>query len=441
MTKIISLISSAVKDKVVLYSMMGTVWRVLFAPVSLTLVAIKFTEEMLGVYYVFFSIAGLQAIIEAGFSHTIIQSISHEMHGASFSKGILNGTEECKNNIFQALRLGFTWFTGVGLACILIVMPIGFLIIGNNTPLYADLDWQFPWVVFILCFSLNIILYPVNFFFEGTLHLEKIYFIRLIIQIISSVIFVCLLFLGCELYVTAVNACVSVIINFIVLFLPNREIFLKQFRFPTKKYFKKIFQWQMKISLVWCSGYLYWQLPTIILFSTLGPVISGQYGMTVNITNAINNFGQVFIRTKTALIGKLRAEGNFIEAFKIYKSNSILSYATVTTGVIALLCLYFIIPDFIVWKRMMPLLPALILIFAFAINLITLNQAMFARCSKEEPYFSISMFTNFGFPLVLLAFVYFMPNYWGIVLPFVIMHGIELIWGSIVFKRLFNKYL
>ncbi len=411
------------------------------APVSLTLVAMKFTEEMLGIYYVFFSIAGLQAIAEAGFSHTIIQSISHEMQDASFSNGALNGNNKNIHNIIQALRLGFTWYTLLGLICLFVVIPIGFIIIGNQAHLYDGLNWELPWIIFMICFALNLVLYPVNFFFEGTLHLEKIYLIRLIIQIFSSIIFIALLFGGCGLYVAGVNAGVSLFVNFVFLFLPNKKLFIQQFKLPTKKYFKSIFKWQLKISTVWCSGYLYWQLPTIILFSFLGPIVSGQYGITVNIANAINNFGQVFVRTKSALIGKLRAENRFSQAFSIYRSNSNRSYLIVACGIICLLCIRFIIPEFIVWKKMMPFTPGFILIIAFAINLITLNQAMFARCSKEEPYFFMSLFINISFPIILLGFAYLMPNYWGIVLPFILVHTIELVWGSLIFKRLFNKYV
>lgn len=74
------------QEKAVVYSMLGTVWRIVFAPVSLYLISIKLSPELQGYYYLFFSIAGLQQIFEVGFSHTLVQGISHEMGRVSLWK-------------------------------------------------------------------------------------------------------------------------------------------------------------------------------------------------------------------------------------------------------------------------------------------------------------------------------------------------------------------
>lgn len=428
-------------DKSVLYSLIGTCWRVLFAPISLYLVALKLSPEQLGIYYIFFTIAGLQSIIEAGFSHTIIQSISHEMHSVKFDNHRLFGNEDSIGKISQAMRLGFTWFSIVAVSCIIFVLPIGYFIINSQSHILSQSYWLFPWIIFILFFSANLLLYPVNFFFEGILHLEKIYKNRLIIQIISSLLFIAALLMNMGIYVVAIASIVSLLINFIVLFLPNYAQFRKFLHFPKKQYFKSVFKWQAKISTVWCTGYLYWQLPSVIIFSILGPVISGQYGFTVNIINSITNIGQIFVKTKSAIIGKLRAEGNFVEAYAIFRSNSKYSYSIIILGFVSLCLLWILFPQIIIWKRMMPFAPSVLLMLAFGINMITLNQAMFARCSKEEPYFVMSLFINIGFPIVFYLFLVLFPNYWGIIYTFILMHIIELIWSTTVFKRLFNQWL
>lgn len=427
-------------DKPVLYSLIGTCWRVLFAPISLYLVALKLSPEILGIYYIFFSIAGLQSIVEAGFSHTIIQSISHEMHSVKFENHRLIGNEDSIGRITQAMRLGFTWFLIVAASCIIFVLPIGYFIINSQSHVVEQSYWLLPWIIFILFFSTNLLLYPVNFFFEGILHLEKIYKNRLIIQIISSLLFIAALLMNMGIYVVAIASIVSLLINFIVLFLPNFAQFKEFLHFPKKQYFKSVFKWQAKISIVWCTGYLYWQLPSIFIFSILGPVISGQYGFTVNIINAITNIGQIFVRTKSAVIGKLRAEGNFIEAYAIFRSNSKYSYSIIILGFVSLCLLWILFPNIIIWKRMMPFIPSILLMFAFGINMITINQAMFARCSKEEPYFVMSLFINFGFPIAFYLFLLVFPNYWGIIYPFILMHIIELIWSTFIFKKLFNRW-
>lgn len=427
-----------IKDKPVFYSMLGTIWRVAFTPFSLLLIALKMTPEMQGFYYLFFSIAGMQQIIEAGFSHTLVQSVSHEMGNVKFEKHYLVGDGSSLYNIGQAMRLGFLWYFLIGLFCLIVIYPIGYFFIAKDHADNLDL-WFVPWTAFIISFTLNLLLYPVNFFFEGILHLEKIYKNRFIIQLSSSIVFVVALLLGCGLYSILAFSLCSFVTNFMTLFLPNRKQFLEYiFCFPTMTYFRTIFKWQLKVGLVWCSGYLYWQLPTIIIFSYLGPVCSGQYSMTMNVVNAVMNIGQVFIKTKAALIGKLRAMNLFLEAYTLYKKYSKWSYITIFLGSICFLSMKLVIPDFVIWERMLSFSQILILFIFCSINVITQNQAMFARCCKDEPFFKMSIFVNFIFPGLLYVLLYFLSSTWSIVLTIGIIYLVQLFWGNSLFCKLYR---
>lgn len=438
-SKVISV--DIIRDKPVFYSLVGTVWRVLFAPISLFLIALKLTPELQGFYYLFFSIAGMQQVMEAGFSHTLVQSISHEMGDVKLEKGILTGKQESILNIQEAMRMGFSWYFIVSIFCIIVVYPIGIFIIGHD-----NMDkfhvWFAPWTVFIICFSINLALYPVNFFFEGILHLEKIYKNRLLIQFITSLVFVFALLLNAGLFCIVVFSICSFAINFIFLFIPN----IKQFKYylfklPSKKYVNTIFKWQLKVSLVWCSGYLYWQLPTVIVFMMLGPVLSGQYSMTSNVINSVVNIGQVFIRTKAALIGKLRATNLFSEAYRLYRKYTSISSFVILLGCFGLISAWFLIPNFKIWERMLPFEQVITLYLFCALNMITLNQAMFARCSKEEPFFAIAMVANFTLPIVVFASLSFWPCTWAIIFAISFVHLVEYIWGNIKFRNLFGHLI
>lgn len=430
---------SVVKDKPVLFSMLGTLWRVLFAPISLFLIAWKMTPEIQGFYYLFFSIAGLQQIIEAGFSHTLIQSISHEMYHVKFENYRLQGDKEGLHNVREAMKMGSLWYSLVAGFSVFIIYPVGILIMGKEHWDNFDL-WFAPWTVFIIIFALNILLYPINFFFEGVLHLEKIYKNRLITQILTSIVFCIFLWAGAGLYVSVVPGMISLVVNVLILLIPNiTEFKTFLFKLPSMTYVKKMYKWQLKVSLVWCSGYLYWQFPTVIIFSLLGPVLSGQYSMTANIVNSVMNIGQVFIKTKAALLGKLRAANQFAEAYSLYKRCCKFSYAIIIMGGLGIIAVWLIYPSFKIWERMLPFAQLLVLFIFFTINMVTLNQAMFARCSKEEPFFYIAMFVNFAFPVLLLISLTMFPNTWSIVFSISIIHLIEYIWGCSLFKKYLAK--
>lgn len=291
----------------------------------------------------------------------------------------------------------------------------------------------------MLIFSLNILLYPVNFFFEGILKLDLIYKNRLIIQIIGPILFIMALYLGMGLYSIVCFSLASLIINFFVLFIPNIKQFKEYvFKLPTKRYIREAAKWQLKVSSVWCTGYFYWNLPTVILFTWLGPIVSGQYSMTINMINSIKNIGLVFISTKVSIIGNLRASGKFDEAYKIYLKGSGLAYILFFVGGFTLLILWHLLPNVVVWERVMPLNQSVILFFTQALGMVTLNQALFARCCKDEPFFLLSMFTNLSFPIILFVAVQLFPNTWSIILTFCIIHLIQFIWGCIKFKSLYN---
>ena len=212
------------QEKAVVYSMLGTVWRIVFAPVSLYLISIKLSPELQGYYYLFFSIAGLQQIFEVGFSHTLVQGISHEMGRVSFVEGKIIGDKEGIFKIEETLKLGFLWYSGLGVLCLLIICPVGILLMGGvNDDLSSY--WLVPWIVFIVLFSINLFFYPINFFVEGIQHIERIYRIRLIIQIIGNLSFVLFLYLDWKLFCAIAIPLFSIIINIVLLYIPYMHFF------------------------------------------------------------------------------------------------------------------------------------------------------------------------------------------------------------------------
>jgi hypothetical protein len=72
----------------------------------------------------------------------------------------------------------------------------------------------------------------------------------------------------------------------------------------------------------------------------------------------------------------------------------------------------------------------------FFMTLNTLNQAMYARCSKDEPFFYLSIFVNFGFPIILFGSLYSNPSITSVLIAFFILHVIEIIWGNRIFKKI-----
>lgn len=427
------------REKAIMYSILGTCWKILFAPISLYLISLKLTPELQGYYYLFFSIAGIQQIAEVGFSHTLIQGISHEMSKVNFTQKEFIGESSSIKEIEETMRLGFSWYSLLTIISISIVYPIGISIMSDGTDIMNS-SWFIPWSFFILFSALNLFFYPVNFFLEGIQELEKIYKIRLFIQVISGFIFTLLLVIDLNLLSIIAVPVSSLIANYLLLYRPYRNLFHQyMFKLPSKYFINKILGWQLKVGFVWSSSYLYWQFPTIIIFSILGPSISGQYSMSSNIINSIMGIGQVFIKTKSSIIGCLRANGDKLKALSIYKNNANLSYLIVTFLFIVFFTLWILFPHFSIFKRLLPISECAILTFSFGINMITINQAMYTRCSKKEPFFYLSLFVNIIFPLILYCLLLIYSNIIMVIFAFVSIHIIELIWGNSIFNKVLKE--
>lgn len=121
------------REKAIMYSILGTCWKILFAPISLYLISLKLTPELQGYYYLFFSIAGIQQIAEVGFSHTLIQGISHEMSKVNFTQKEFIGESSSIKEIEETMRLGFSWYSLLTIISISIVYPIGISIMSDGT--------------------------------------------------------------------------------------------------------------------------------------------------------------------------------------------------------------------------------------------------------------------------------------------------------------------
>ena len=120
------------QEKAVVYSMLGTVWRIVFAPVSLYLISIKLSPELQGYYYLFFLYSWFATnFLRSVFSHTLVQGISHEMGRVSFVEGKIIGDKEGIFKIEETLKLGFLWYSGLGVLCLLIICPVGILLMGG----------------------------------------------------------------------------------------------------------------------------------------------------------------------------------------------------------------------------------------------------------------------------------------------------------------------
>src|SRR3989338_2896675 len=73
-------------DRAVLLGILTRLWSIVAAPLTMLLIAYKFSPQLQGYYYTFFSMIAFQLFIELGLSNVIMQFASNEWAGLSFDK-------------------------------------------------------------------------------------------------------------------------------------------------------------------------------------------------------------------------------------------------------------------------------------------------------------------------------------------------------------------
>ncbi|MDA5215387.1 hypothetical protein O3H37_25060, partial [Escherichia coli] len=108
---------------------------------------------------------------------------------------------------------------------------------------------------------------------------------------------------------------------------------------------KDIVKFQVKLSLVWITGYLYWNFFTIYFYKYVSVDLAGKYGASNTIFGAISLAMLSILQTKRALIGNLISRNAILEVKKIVSQCVSLSVAGFALGSIAIISVMWLWPN------------------------------------------------------------------------------------------------
>ena len=149
---------------------------------------------------------------------------------------------------------------------------------------------------------------------------------------------------------------------------------------------------QWKIALSWVSGYFIFQLFTPVLFKYHGPVVAGQMGMTLSLTNGLFGISLIWIHSRLPEFGKLIAVRNWIELDKNFsRAMRICFLISITINTFAIVLLYFIQKYTSLGIRFLPLWQVGILLLAVCGNIFVNAWASYMRAHRQEPMLTISL--------------------------------------------------
>lgn len=429
-------------DKTIIFTITSRVWTASAGLITLYFLINYINVETQGYYYTFFSILALQVFAELGLTYAIIQITSHEMAKLSWQDNCtVTGNPKSKYRLKTIFKFSLKWFLVAALVMNLILIPVGIALFKSvNDNKFEVINTTLPWILLVVCASINMILSSIISFIEGCGKTEDVAILRLIQNTMGSCFLWIILANNGNLYALFASSLMTLIIG-ISWILVKYKLFLKDLLLFESNdteldWRKEIWPFQWRIAISWISGYLSIQIFNPILLSTQGPVVAAQMGMTLQIIGALNGIAITWITTKAPIYGKLIAQNEITKLNKIFKTGITQSLILLLSANVILLAivgnLKFIAPEII--ERILPFHLIIFLCLASLANHVSGAQGAYLRAFKKDPLMYLSVISGLSISIFSLIFI---PKYGvkaAVILHMLVAVIFGFIFGTIIYK-------
>ncbi|MFA5392874.1 MAG: hypothetical protein WC081_02640 [Candidatus Ratteibacteria bacterium] len=385
-------------DRAALYGVLTRIWGIAAAPVTVLLIAGKFTPQIQGYYYTFWNLLALQIFVELGLGTVIIQFASHEWSRLSLdANGFIVGDDDALSRLISMARVAIRWYFVAGIVLMLGLSVGGVVFFSTSHASALNIKWLFPWLT--LCLLTGIITFgvPIWSLLEGCNQVSNVYRFRLWQGMLGSLAAWASMLAGLNLWTPAVSSVACIFIS--VIFLKRKYWnFIKTlfFSLPGKELIiwkKDILPMQWRIAISWASGYFVFSFFTPVLFRYHGPVLAGQFGLTWNLIMVIGSISGALLAPKVPQFGILIAQRKYPELDALFwKIVKMITLVSMIIGLMVWLVIYFLkLLSIPLASRLLSPLSAGIFILAQIIVTFTIPFSAYIRAHKEEPLMFISL--------------------------------------------------
>jgi O-antigen/teichoic acid export membrane protein len=408
-----------------LYHNATIVIKTMSGPVTFLLLAERFTELEQGLFFTFLSIGALQLLFEAGMTTSLVQHIASERR---FNNG--------SAIYFGYLRASLIW-------CVLSAFVFYWVALFFSLYVFSDFSqdlWLSQINAFIFCLSLNILFAFTYVIKEGQGHVPFVYQTKFIGAIISVLFLWVSLFFEAGLYALAAAQ-----LGLLVPLLLRKQTWEIGFSIFNAKHnnlklaVASLAGFQLRLTAVWITGYLYWNSPILIMFKFVDPSYAGKFGLTFSLMNAINQIGQGWLTTKRVFIGTMIADNQIIEARNYFRKISKVSVSTVAVGLICAVAFSIVLSDYLFFPRALKSKEFLVMAIYFIMLCRLSNLATYTRCYKQEPLFLLFLVMNISVPIIIYIFGLMGEVQAGLTVV-VLLHALFLLCAEKLVRRFENKF-
>lgn len=387
-------------DRAVFYAILARGWGFASGPVTVLLIATKFTPTIQGFYYTFGSILALQTFAELGIGFAITQFASHEWAKLRIDENRrITGDPDSLSRLVSLAKLAVKWYS-IASVVVIVGLIIGGYVFFSQSPT-QNVNWKLPWISLCVLTGINLFTIAIWSLLEGCNQVANVYFCRFFQGLLGSLAVWSAILLGANLWTASIMIITGLIYAGFFLRRNYWEFFktllLTKFDGPRLSWLTDILPFQWRIALSWISGYFAFSLFTPVLFHYHGPVIAGQMGMTWALAGALSSIGSAWLTPRVPQFGMMVAQKRYAEMDRLFWKLTIIVTGITILGAATIWLLVFGLNyyNYSLAHRLLSPLPTCLFLIAFIIQTASLPMSTYLRAHKKEPLVFISVL--FGF--------------------------------------------
>lgn len=385
-------------DRATAFGIAARLWSMVAGPVTMFFIASRFSKEIQGYYYTFFSLLALQVFLELGLGQVILQFSSHEWARLGLNEeGAIIGDPQALSRLASIARFGVRWYSRAA-ALSAVGLGIAGLAFFARTP-QRGIHWQAPWLSLCVLTALTLLILPAFSMLEGCNQIQHVYLYRFVWVIVQNLTICSSVLLGLGLWTPVAGTLATLTWGVAFLWFRFRRFFrsLHQARSrPGIDWRREMLPMQWRIALSWLSGYFCFWLFTPVLFHYRGPAVAGQMGMTWSLVSALSSVSSLWLYTRVPRFGVLIARKEYGALDRLARRSAVFSCAVALAGALAIGALVWALnrtaPRFA--ERLLPPLPIAFFLVATVLMQVSYVQASYLRAHKAEPFVWASLISG-----------------------------------------------
>jgi hypothetical protein len=383
-------------NKIAATAFISTLIRVLSAPLILIALSHELSNEELSIYFVFFSLAAVRQLLEAGIGGVLKQKLAIYF---------LSSDRICnKVKLKSYVNFSFLYFFLLGVTVFLLMSVFGTFFISEKK---LDVDWLLPWFLFSLMTFVSTALVPIIIVLDSFQMQMKLQKYQLLSSLTYTISLLCFTYLGYGLTSISIALLLSNSLLYSCSLSSLGDDFLTLLSFSNaRKNFNRCFldikSFLSKTSLSFLSTFSFWNVIPLICFYFTPAYYSSSFNLTWALLKSgfymaqMINVSQLTIYTKLSA-HPLNCYSRFYKVFTFCMLMLIFGYAS-----------FFVVKafDFQIFKETLEGITLIILIATCILFSPFVLISDFSRCFSEDFYsFNVFMVAISTFVFFLLSFI------------------------------------